>query len=149
GLESSGPHTNGFSLIRRVFANVPLDTTFDEFGLLSDALLAPHTSYLNTVNALRIAAPVKGLAHITGGGFFENIPRILPDGCGAELDRASWAVPPIFTMIRDRGQVKDEEMYRVFNMGIGMVAILDSSAAESLTSETVGVVGPIGRVVEG
>ncbi|HLY26684.1 MAG TPA: phosphoribosylformylglycinamidine cyclo-ligase, partial [Aggregatilineales bacterium] len=115
GFESSGPHTNGYSLIRRVFANVPLDTVFDDIGVLGDALLAPHASYLNIVTALRQVVPIKALAHITGGGFFENIPRVLPDGCGVEVDHATWNVPPLFALIQERGQVKDEEMYRIFN----------------------------------
>jgi phosphoribosylformylglycinamidine cyclo-ligase len=146
GLPSSGPHTNGYSLIRRVFADVPLDTTFDGIGPIGEAVLAPHRSYLEDVKRIRTAAPIKALAHITGGGFYDNIPRILPDGVGVEIDKATWQVPALFTLIAERGDVADEEMYRVFNMGIGMVIIADQDAAAKLDALRI---ARIGRVVDG
>jgi phosphoribosylamine--glycine ligase/phosphoribosylformylglycinamidine cyclo-ligase len=129
GLKSSGPHTNGYSLIRSVFVDVPLDTVFPEIGVpLADVLLAPHRSYFRLLYPLisRSDSPLKALAHLTGGGFLENIPRILPDGLGVEIRTGSWPVPPIFRLIQERGQVSSSEMHRVFNLGIGMVAILAS-----------------------
>jgi phosphoribosylformylglycinamidine cyclo-ligase/phosphoribosylamine--glycine ligase/phosphoribosylformylglycinamidine cyclo-ligase len=127
GLTSSGPHTNGYSLIRRVFADVPLDTIFPELGgSLGEALLAPHRAYGPLLLPLlaQKPSPIKALAHLTGGGFLENIPRVLPEGLRAVLRRARWPVPPLFELIQARGGVPKKEMYRVFNMGIGMVAIV-------------------------
>lgn len=123
GLKSSGPHTNGYSLIRKIFEGVSLDTVFDELGVpLADALLSPHRDYLPTLSSN--LGCVKALAHLTGGGFIENIPRILPDTLNASIQLGSWPVPPLFSFIQQRGEVETEEMYRVFNMGIGMVAIV-------------------------
>src|SRR5688572_31724188 len=98
GLRSSGPHTNGYSLIRKIFEGIPLETVFPELGVpLADALLAPHRSYLNVLSAvLRPPSTVKALAHLTGGGFIENIPRILPEGVDALVHHDSWPVPPLF-----------------------------------------------------
>ncbi len=127
GLRSSGPHTNGYSLIRRVFADVPLDMVFPELGIpLADALLEPHRSYLNLLWPVvsSPSSPVKALAHLTGGGFFENIPRVLPEGVGAVVRRGSWPAPALFDLIQTRGGVDSSEMHRVFNMGIGMVAVV-------------------------
>ncbi len=127
GLPSSGPHTNGYSLIRQVFQNVPLDTYFPELGgSLADALLAPHRSYLGWLQpALDLEpCPVKGLAHLTGGGFIENIPRILPAGTAALVQWGSWPIPPLFTLIQSHGNIPWDEMARVFNLGIGMVVVV-------------------------
>jgi phosphoribosylformylglycinamidine cyclo-ligase/phosphoribosylamine--glycine ligase/phosphoribosylformylglycinamidine cyclo-ligase len=135
GLRSSGPHTNGYSLIRKVFEGVPLETVFPELGVpLADALLAPHRSYLPILRSpISPAAagpkgvpqgPIKALAHLTGGGFFENIPRVLPDGVGAVVRPGSWPVLPLFRLIQQHGEIELEEMHRVFNMGIGMVAVV-------------------------
>ncbi len=123
GLASSGPHTNGYSLIRKVFEGVALEDVMPELGRpLIDALLAPHRSYLQPLGA---ALPkVQALAHITGGGFIENIPRVLPDDLSAVIHRGSWPVPPLFTLIQERGAIAVDEMYRVFNMGIGMIAVV-------------------------
>lgn len=127
GLRSSGPHTNGYALIRKVFANTPLS---DE---LVDALLAPHRSYLNLLLSSISYQPsfIKALAHLTGGGFIENIPRILPEGVGAVVRLGSWPVLPIFLRIQQQGGISDAEMHRVFNMGIGMVAVI---APENVTA---------------
>ncbi|MGI6207822.1 MAG: phosphoribosylformylglycinamidine cyclo-ligase [Anaerolineae bacterium] len=125
GLPSSGPHTNGYTLIRAVFADYDLGHVFPELGVpLADALLAPHRSYLPEVRRLRQAVHVKGLAHITGGGFLDNIPRILPPDVCARVQRRSWQVPPLFGLIQRLGAVDEAEMYRVFNMGMGMVVVV-------------------------
>ena len=126
GLASSGPHTNGYSLIRKIFADAPLDTIFPELGIsLCDALLAPHKSYLNLL--ANILDQVKALAHITGGGFIENIPRILPDDLDAVIHLNAWMPPPLWKRIQSEGHIATDEMYRVFNMGIGMVVVVDKT----------------------
>jgi phosphoribosylaminoimidazole synthetase len=118
GLASSGLHTNGFSLARKVFEGVPLARVFPELGRpLGEELLEPHRSYLEELRRIRW----KGAAHITGGGLTGNLPRILPDGLAARLDRTSWPEPPIFDLIRRRGRVDAGEMDGTFNMGLGMV----------------------------
>ena len=123
GLPSSGLHTNGFSLVRKVFENVPLNEPFDEPSrTLAHVLLEPHRSYLEELGRIRW----KGAAHITGGGILGNVPRCLPDGLGARINRAAWEVPPIFESIRKRGRVSDDEMFRTFNMGLGMILVLDA-----------------------
>jgi phosphoribosylformylglycinamidine cyclo-ligase len=136
GLPSSGPHTNGFSLIRMVFGSdddvAPLNERPAELDGLSiaDALLAPHRSYLP---GLRPAlSMVRGLAHITGGGVHKNLPRSLPDGLAARIDRSTWEVPPVFKIIQRRGKVAADEMFRVFNMGVGMIAIVEAARAEDV-----------------
>ena len=152
GLASSGPHTNGYSLIRRVFADVPLDTVFPELGQpLGAALLAPHRAYgpLLLPILAQPRAPVKAMAHLTGGGFIENIPRVLPAGLGARVWRGSWQVPPLFQLIQARGSVPEGEMYRVFNMGIGLVVI---AAAEDVAAFQAAILEPtfvIGELIEG
>ncbi len=139
GIGSSGPHTNGYSLIRKIFDGISLDTVFPELGCpLADALLAPHRSYYPVIYPhLRHA---KALAHLTGGGFIENIPRVLPADVDAVIHQGSWPVPALFQLIQERGKVLPQEMYRVFNMGIGMVVIVDKKHVarlrESLPEET-------------
>jgi phosphoribosylamine--glycine ligase/phosphoribosylaminoimidazole synthetase len=166
GLASSGPHTNGFSLIRRVFAGIPLDTVYPELGVpLGDLLLVPHRSYLpvlaplvfdrrsseedNTVNIgqrASVRGPIKALAHVTGGGFLENLPRVLPAGLGAHLRKDSWPVQPIFRLIQRLGEVPEGEMYHVFNMGIGIIMVLspsDLASVRSALSEPAWVIGEL------
>jgi phosphoribosylformylglycinamidine cyclo-ligase len=122
GLRSNGPHTNGYSLVRKVFEDVPLSRVFPELGRpLGDVLLEPHTSYLEELARVRW----KGAAHITGGGILGNLPRCLPDGFGARLDRNAWDTPPIFELIRKRGRIADDEMNGTFNMGLGMILVVD------------------------
>lgn len=135
GLPSSGLHTNGYSLARRVF-NVDNDPAqlnhhFDELGCtLGDALLKPHRPYHRILEPhLRM---IKGLAHITGGGFAGNIARILPPGVAACISVSSWPVPPLFQLLRRTGGVAQDEMYRVFNMGVGMVVVVSSDDAARL-----------------
>ncbi len=125
---------------------MPLDTEFDGIGPIGPALLAPHRSYLGDIGRVRAAVPIKALAHITGGGFYDNIPRVLPEGVGVEIDMTSWTVPPLFKLIAERGDVSDEELYRVFNMGIGMVIISDQNAASKLDALRI---ARIGRVTAG
>ena len=132
GLRSSGPHTNGYSLIRKVFEDVSLEAVFPGFNVpLADILLAPHRSYLPVLSAAlaHADAPVKALAHITGGGLVENLPRILPPDLNAQVFLDRWQTLPIFELIQSRGSVTQAEMYRVFNMGLGMLLI---AAPESL-----------------
>ena len=122
GLPSSGLHTNGYSLVRKVFEDVPLSRVFPELGRpLSDVLLEPHTTYLDDLGRI----PWKGAAHVTGGGILGNLPRCLPDGLGARLDRQAWNMQPIFELIRKRGRIADDEMYGTFNMGLGMILVVD------------------------
>jgi len=131
GLASSGPHTNGYSLIRRVFADVPLDYVYPELGRpLGDVLLEPHRCYLHEVDQLQEAVRVKGIAHITGGGLVDNPPRMLPDGLYARFEWGSWPVPPIFSLIQRLGAISDEEMRRVFNLGLGMVLVVAPEEAD-------------------
>jgi len=124
GLSSNGLHTNGYSLVRKIFGTEPsaLNRDYPELGrTLGEELLRPHRSYLKVLQPL--LPLVKGMAHITGGGLVGNIPRVLGDGLAVELRTSLWKVPPIFQMIRKRGKVALDEMYHVFNMGIGMVVI--------------------------
>ncbi|MBI4674462.1 MAG: phosphoribosylformylglycinamidine cyclo-ligase [Chloroflexi bacterium] len=190
GLRSSGPHTNGYSLIRKIFADVPLDTVFPELGddvgavpcacppcacppcacppcacppcacppcacppcacppcacppcacppqgdhkgaPLQDALLAPHRSYLPLLEKfLAQPSPLKALAHITGGGMIENLPRVLPNHLAANIYLDAWRIPPLFQLIQQRGNIATPEMFRVFNMGIGMIAIVSQNDAQ-------------------
>lgn len=152
GFASSGPHTNGYSLIRRAFADIPLDTTYPELdGSLADALLAPHRSYLPLLADL-LSAPegvISALAHITGGGFSDNIPRVLPDGCGVKLHRQAWPVPPVFEIIQQAGRLAEAEMVRVFNMGVGMVAIVPPEAVDVVRSALNEQFWVIGEVIAG
>jgi phosphoribosylformylglycinamidine cyclo-ligase len=115
GLKSSGLHTNGYSLARKVFEGVSLDAT------LTRELLATHTSYLDDLDRIRW----KAAAHITGGGILGNLPRCLPADLAAHIQRATWKVPPIFEKIRSRGRVSDDEMWGTFNMGLGMIVVVD------------------------
>lgn len=122
GLPSSGLHTNGYSLVRRVFGETrqPLEVYYPELGkTLGEELLTPHRCYYNQLKPF--LSLIKGMAHITGGGLIDNVPRILPDDVAAEFDSRRWSVPPVFQLIQERGKVARDEMYRVFNMGIGMV----------------------------
>ena len=134
GLPSSGLHTNGYSLARRVFASYPLDTVFPELGEpLVDALLRPHRCYLREIHTLREypGITIKGMAHITGGGFEGNISRILPPGIQAVIETDAWPVPAIFELLGRLGNVARQEMYRALNMGIGMTLVVSSEAANT------------------
>jgi len=122
GLPSSGLHTNGYSLVRKIFGIDQLNKNYPELGrTLGEELLKPHRGYYKQIKP--VLSMIKGMAHITGGGLVDNIPRVLPDGLAVRLDKKSWTVLPIFRLIQDRGNVDPSEMFRVFNMGIGMVLI--------------------------
>ena len=125
GLASSGLHTNGYSLARRIAfeaAGLAPHSVVPELRLsIGDALLIPHRSYLRTIEPLLDSGVIKGMAHITGGGITENLPRILPDGTHASIDRSAWAVPPVFSWLQRTGAVPADEMFRTFNMGIGLI----------------------------
>jgi phosphoribosylformylglycinamidine cyclo-ligase len=131
GVPSAGLHTNGYSLARHVLfetAGWKAETIVPELGgSVGDALLAPHRSYLKLVRPLLERDLVKGLAHITGGGLTENVPRTLPDGCAADIDLQSWSVPPIFRVIEQKGAIAPAEMFRAFNMGVGLVVVCAAS----------------------
>lgn len=136
GLPSTGLHTNGYSLARRVFfeaAGWKVDTFVRELNaMVGDVLLAPHRSYLPLIKPFFDRQSMKGLAHVTGGGITDNLPRVLPDGCAAEIDRQAWTVPPIFRVLQQRGDITDAEMFRTFNMGIGLVIVCASREADRI-----------------
>ncbi|EFO81291.1 phosphoribosylformylglycinamidine cyclo-ligase [Oscillochloris trichoides DG-6] len=133
-LPATGLHTNGYSLARRIveagegYAARPAILGGQSLG---EALLAIHRCYLDEVAALRQAVTVKGLAHITGGGIFDNLPRILPEGLGAEIQRGTWEIPPIFTYLVEQGQIAEHEAYHALNMGLGMLVVVAADAVES------------------
>lgn len=129
GLTSSGLHTNGYSLVRSIFKDLSWETVLPELSRpLGEVLLVPHRSYLPHFERLvQAGVTIKAMAHITGGGFTDNIPRVLPPGVGVRIERRSWVVPPIFRVIQEYGRVEDTEMYRVFNMGIGFVLLVAPS----------------------
>jgi len=157
GLASSGPHSNGYSLIRRILerGNVDVTQPFGEHGnqgapgTLADAIIAPTRIYVKSLLALMQALPVKGLAHITGGGLTGNIPRILPASTCAVLDKEALALPPLFQWLQREGNVADAEMHRVFNCGVGMIVVLAEEHAASAI-EFLGAAGErvaaIGRI---
>ena len=126
GLPSSGLHTNGYSLARHVFADMPWETEVAGWaGSVGESLLLFHRSYLQPVEKLwNLGITIKAMAHITGGGYPDNLPRVIPAHTGVALDRSAWEPLPIFKLIQERGQVEPLEMYRVFNMGMGMVLVL-------------------------
>ena len=133
GLQSSGPHSNGYSLIRKIIERSGVDLHALANRQLALDLLAPTRIYVKPLLALLSAHPglVKGMAHITGGGLTENIPRVLPDDVTAAIDRKSWQAPTVFTWLQQHGQVDPQEMARTFNCGIGMVVIVAAEHAEA------------------
>ena len=135
-LPSAGLHTNGYSLARKLFfevAGMRPDTYVERLGAtVGDALLAPHLSYLRPLEGLLDTGVIKALAHITGGGLLENIPRVLPEGTAVEIERGSWPVPAVFSVMQEIGNVAEGEMFRTFNMGVGMVVICSPSDAETV-----------------
>lgn len=143
-VNSSGLHTNGYSLARKLFfdvANLNVGSRPDEFGgaSVADVLLAPHTNYVAPVRAILDAGvPVKGMAHITGGGLTENVPRILPSGLGVTIDRSTWTPQPVFSMMQRLGNIPDAEMHRAFNMGVGLVLV----APAGLQPQLAGLLAP-------
>ncbi|WP_121610195.1 phosphoribosylformylglycinamidine cyclo-ligase [Mesobacillus foraminis] len=136
GLSSSGIHSNGYSLVRKVFledGGYKLDQHVEEFGCtLGDELLRPTKIYVKPLLSALEKFSLKGIAHITGGGFIENIPRMLPEGLGAEIQEGSWEIPPVFTLLESAGSLDREEMYNIFNMGIGMVVAAPAEQAQEI-----------------
>ena len=154
-LPSSGVHSNGFSLVRKVFdvENADLKAPCEALGGLSlgEALLTPTRIYVKPVLALLKQVRVRGISHITGGGFYENIPRSIPDGLGAEIEKASVRVLPIFRLIAERGGISERDMFNTFNMGVGMsitVAAEDAEKALAVLREQGEDAYVIGRIVE-
>ena len=149
GLPSNGLHTNGYSLVRYALglddAPAPLwEHHLELGGTLGDALLAPHLAYYPAVSQ---AMPhIRAAAHVTGGGLEENVPRALPDGLAARIDRSAWTTPPIFGTLRQMCEIDEAEMFRVFNMGIGMVLVCERSRADAVAALAPGAV-PIGSVM--
>jgi len=152
GLPSSGLQTNGYSLARKLFFEVgglTVDSFVEELGeTVGEALLKIHASFLKPIDKLLDTGKIKGLAHITGGGFLENIPRILPDNVAVEIKRGTWTELPIFGLMQKLGNVEMGEMFRAFNMGIGMVVICAEEDKEFLKSN-LGECFEIGKVIEG
>ena len=153
GIPSSGLHTNGYSLARRIafdVAKLRVDSPVAELGTtLGAALLVPHRSYLPLIRPLLPSGIIKGMAHITGGGITDNLPRILPEGAGALIDRASWRVPAIFEWLQRTGNVPDDDMMRTFNMGVGLIVACDEGSADRLIVELGPGAARIGRIVPG
>jgi phosphoribosylformylglycinamidine cyclo-ligase len=152
GLASSGAHSNGYSLIRKLIEKSGINFDADFHGKpFRDVVMAPTRIYVKPLLKLLAAMPIKGMAHITGGGITENIPRVLPEGLTAEIQAGSWIMPPLFTWLQAQGNVADDEMYRTFNCGIGMAVIVakqDAEAAQALLSaegEQVWAIGHIRR----
>jgi len=127
GLPSSGLHTNGYSLARRIVFDalgLTVDSPIAELGMtVGEALLQPHRTYLPVIGPVLEQGWIKGMAHITGGGLTENLPRVMPEGRAPRIDRDSWTIPPLFTWLQTGGRVSDDEMLRAFNMGVGMVLV--------------------------
>jgi phosphoribosylformylglycinamidine cyclo-ligase len=157
GLPSIGLHTNGYSLARRIlfdYLGLTVDSVVEELGgSIGDELLRPHCSYLRAMWPVVETGAVKAMAHITGGGLTGNVPRVLPEGCMARIDPETWPVPPIFTFLRERGEVPVDDMYRTFNMGIGMTLVCAKADVSRVLSALIsgGEVGavPIGEIREG
>lgn len=138
GLASTGLHSNGFSLARKVLLEqdrLSVSSRLPELGAsLGETLLVPTRIYAKQVLALIGEFDIKGIAHVTGGGITENLPRVCPPRCGADIRRGAWPVPPIFQVIQERGRVPRDEMYRVFNMGIGLILVTDAAQADAVIS---------------
>ena len=136
GIPSSGIHSNGYSLVRKIFfekMGYTVDTHIDELGeTLGEALLRPTRIYANACGAVTPNFDVKGIVHITGGGFFENIPRVLPDDIAVSIDRGTWNELPIFGLIQKCGEIEDMEMFSTFNMGIGMMMFVEEKDADAV-----------------
>lgn len=133
GIQSSGVHSNGFSLVRKIVSDNNLAYTdyVEELGMtLGEALLTPTRIYTKAIQQMKLDLTIKGISHITGGGFYENIPRALPDYLGVRFTEGSWEIPPVFTYLQKQANMSAEDMYGVFNMGIGMAVIVEAHEAE-------------------
>jgi phosphoribosylformylglycinamidine cyclo-ligase len=151
GVPSTGLHTNGYSLARRIafdHLQLKVDSFVPELNRsIGDALLEPHRSYLPLVKPVLATGSIKGMAHITGGGITENLPRILPEGTAARVRTSSWTVPPVFTWLQESGRVPMSDMMRTFNMGIGLIVAVAPTNADQVTSALGGNV--VGEIVPG
>ena len=156
GIKSSGVHSNGYSLVRKLFGDSDKAEMekYDERlgGTLAEVLLKPTKIYVRSILSLISKVPVKGIAHITGGGFLENIPRIFPEGVGCEIVKDSYEVPPVFKVMQEKADISDEQIYNTFNMGIGMVVCVSPENAEAAVAaleESGEEVALIGKTVAG
>jgi phosphoribosylformylglycinamidine cyclo-ligase len=151
GLPSNGLHTNGYSLARQALADLDWSAPLPELGCAPvEALLIPHRSYLESIAQLRAAGvDLRGIAHITGGGVIENLPRALPANCSATLRRGAWPEPPIFGLIQQRGEIEPEEMFEVFNMGLGMLVVVPQAHVAQALATLPGDAYLVGKVVDG
>jgi phosphoribosylformylglycinamidine cyclo-ligase len=151
-LPSTGLHTNGYSLARHVFfeqLKLGVDDHVQALGCtVGDELLKVHASYLHPVRTLMESVAIKGLAHVTGGGLLENLPRILPESCSACIEKDTWPMPPVFAFLAEKGDVDEAEMFRVFNMGLGMVLVVAASDRDQVAA-CVTDAHVIGEIVEG
>lgn len=152
GLASSGIHSNGYSLVRQVVKGFDLAKRYEGLSQpLGEALLRPTKIYAKPIAHVLENASVKGIVHITGGGFYENFPRVLPEGLGVKLDKSSWQVPEIFSFIQKQGNIPEDEMYGIFNMGIGMALFVDEKdekRVKELLKEAGETVYTIGKVID-
>ena len=156
GMASTGVHSNGFSLVRKVFemTKESLDTYYDELGTtLGEALIAPTRIYVKAVKSIKNAGvTIKGCSHITGGGFYENIPRMLPEGVTAKIEKDSYEIPPIFKLLAKTGNIEEQMMYNTYNMGLGMIVAIDKADVDK-TMEAIRATGDtpyvVGSIVEG
>ncbi len=152
GLASSGIHSNGYSLVRQVVKGFDLAKRYEGLSEpLGEALLRPTKIYAKPIAHVLENASVKGIVHITGGGFYENFPRVLPEGLGVKLDKSSWQVPEIFSFIQKQGNIPEDEMYGIFNMGIGMALFVDEKdekRVKELLKEAGETVYTIGKVID-
>ncbi|WP_193063874.1 phosphoribosylformylglycinamidine cyclo-ligase [Oceanobacillus oncorhynchi] len=153
GFASSGIHSNGYSLVRKLIEGLDFEETPDGLSKpLSEAVMEPTKIYAKAVKAIKEEVHIKGIAHITGGGFDENIPRMLPEGLGAAVQAGAWNVPEIFPFLQKRGEIDAREMYRIFNMGIGMVLAVSNEEAQKvcdLLQENKVEAAVIGEVIAG
>lgn len=156
GMASTGVHSNGFSLVRKVFemTKESLDTYYDELGTtLGEALIAPTRIYVKALKSIKNAGvTIKGCSHITGGGFYENIPRMLPEGVTAKIEKDSYEIPPIFKLLAKTGNIEEQMMYNTYNMGLGMIVAIDKADVDK-TMEAIRATGDtpyvVGFIVEG
>lgn len=156
GMASTGVHSNGFSLVRKVFemTKESLDTYYDELGTtLGEALIAPTRIYVKALKSIKNAGvTIKGCSHITGGGFYENIPRMLPEGVTAKIEKDSYEIPPIFKLLAKTGNIEEQMMYNTYNMGLGMIVAVDKADVDK-TMEAIRATGDtpyvVGSIVEG
>ncbi|SEQ82803.1 phosphoribosylformylglycinamidine cyclo-ligase [Virgibacillus subterraneus] len=150
GLASSGIHSNGYSLVRKLVEDLDLTKIYEGLSeSLGDTLLTPTRIYAKAVSAVMKKISIKGISHITGGGFYENLPRMLPEGLGVEINHSSWQRPAIFSFLQKQGDIPDEDMYSVFNMGIGMAIVIAQEDVDDVLNclqeqgETASVIGKV------